>query len=47
LIDELFLSRRLVLIGCDPAKHYGGWTDLSEPSTVTHPDGRRNWDDGL
>lgn len=35
LVDELFLSDGLVLIGCDPS-HYGGWTaiDGSPPKTL-------------
>jgi hypothetical protein len=47
LVDGLFLSTRRVLIGCDPAEHYGGWTDRGERTTVTRQDYRRNWEHGL
>jgi hypothetical protein len=28
LVDELFLSSGLVLIGCDPSSHYRGWSAI-------------------
>ena len=46
LVDDLYLSRRLVLIGCDP-RHYRGWTEPKESRESADVDDGRNWRYGL
>jgi len=44
VVDELFLSSGIVLIGCDPSSHYRGWTAMGgdQPKTLEKSDWRNS-----